>query len=209
MSSYDDSWARLSWIGPVSFLLAFAALYGFLRLTLERPTVPPKPRPVSVSIVELPAQPATPPAPPVVVQPPKPEPMPALKKPIPKPVAKRPLPQAKPVESPPKTPPPVASPPRNNPPAPSGGTISARAIYKPMPEIPEELRRRNVDVVAIARFHVHVDGKADFELLQATPIPSLNSALLDKFKTWRFFPALENGKPVESTIDLRIPITVR
>lgn len=209
-SSYDDSWARLSWIAPASFLLSFAALYGFLRLTLAHSAQPPKPRTVSVSIVELPAPAVTQPAaptPPQEVQPLKPEPLPEPKKSVAKPVAKVPVAQPTPVEQPPETPPPPSV--SQSVQVPSGGTISARAIYKPIPEVPEELRRQNVDVVAVARFHVHTDGKADFELLQATPIPALNSALLDKLKTWRFFPALQDGKPVDSTIDLRIPITVQ
>jgi protein TonB len=208
-SSYDDPWQRLSWIGPASFLLSVAALYGFLRLTLGQPPAPPKPQPVSVSIVELPppAAPAPQPEQPAEVEPPKPEPSPEIKRPPPRPATRAPAP-AHPSENPPPNPPPVPATPQNAP-APSGGTLSARAIYKPMPEIPDEVRRHAVDLVAVARFHVHVDGKADFELVQPTPIPALNSALLDKLKTWRFFPALTDGKPVDSTIDLRIPITVK
>jgi protein TonB len=87
--------------------------------------------------------------------------------------------------------------------------MSARAIYRPMPEIPDTLRRRNVNVVAVALFHVGADGSATVELVQATFEPSLNRALLDTLKTWRFFPALENGKPITSTIEIRIPISVR
>ena len=78
-----------------------------------------------------------------------------------------------------------------------------------MPEIPDELRHRNVELVAVARFRVGADGKADVELVQPTPSPELNGALLTKLKTWRFFPALENGRPVASVIDLRIPISIR
>jgi protein TonB len=218
--SIDDPWSRLSWVGPTSVLLVCVGLYGFLRLTLDHAPPPPVPRPVSVSVVTLLPAPATAlpqVAPPVAVQPPKSEPAPEIEKPLPQPAPRATVPQpaprtivpkAKAVETPPQTPPPIAAQPQASNPTPSGGTVSARAIYKPMPEIPDELRHQNVDLIAVARFQVHADGKAEFELLQATPVPALNSALLDKLKTWRFFPAMENGKPIESTIDLRIPITV-
>lgn len=208
VSQHEDSWVRLSWIGPGSLLLTLAALYGFLRLTLQQPQVPPKPLPVSVDIIELPPPAAPAPAQeqPAEIQPPKPSPVPEIKKPPPRPVIRAPAPEK--VENPPPNPPPSPVPPQAAP-SPSGGTLSARAIYRPLPEIPDDVRRQSIDLVAVARFHVHVDGKADFELVQPTPIPSLNAALLNKLKTWRFFPALEEGKPVDSTIDLRIPITVK
>ena len=87
--------------------------------------------------------------------------------------------------------------------------MSARAIDKPMPDIPDELRHRTLDLVAVARFHVAADGHADAELVEATPDPRLNAALLAALRRWRFFPALADGKPVASVIELRIPIAVR
>jgi protein TonB len=90
-----------------------------------------------------------------------------------------------------------------------GGRMGARAIYKPLPEIPEALRHRNIDVVAIARFQVAANGAAQVELVEPTSDPDLNRALLDSLKRWRFFPGMEDGKPVASTVDIRIPISVR
>ena len=87
--------------------------------------------------------------------------------------------------------------------------MSARAIYQPLPQIPDALRRRDVEVVAVALFHVAADGSATVELVQATFDTGLNRALLETLKTWRFFPALESGRPVASTIEIRIPISVR
>jgi protein TonB len=232
----DDPWARLPWIGPVAVLLSFMALYGFLRLTLEHPLPPPISRPVTIGIVELPApakaqpQPAAPPqvvAPPppeppkpVELQPPKPipEPVPLAKKPV----VKRPPPEkpaaakrepeaASPPQAAAPPPPPTAAPsaPSGNDTGLAGGNMSARAIYQPMPEIPDALRHRNVELVAIARFRVGADGKAEVELVQSTPEPSLNRALLERLKAWRFFPAMASGKPVASVIEIRIPISVR
>ena len=87
--------------------------------------------------------------------------------------------------------------------------MGARALYQPLPEIPEELRRRALDLVAVARFRVAANGSAEVELIQPTPDAALNRALLDTLKKWRFFPALEGGKPQASTIEIRIPISVR
>ena len=78
-----------------------------------------------------------------------------------------------------------------------------------MPELPDELRRRNIDWVAIARFHVAPNGSATVELTEPTSEPAVNRLLLDALEKWRFFPAMENGSQVASTIDIRIPISVR
>ena len=92
-----------------------------------------------------------------------------------------------------------------------GGTdsMSARAIYKPMPEIPEALRRRTIDLVAVARFRVDAAGRAQVELVEPTLDPDLNRALLESLQRWRFFPATQAGRPVASTIDVRIPVSVK
>jgi protein TonB len=87
--------------------------------------------------------------------------------------------------------------------------MGARALYQPLPEIPEELRRRALDLVAVARFRVAANGSAEVELIQPTPDAALNRALLDTLKKWRFFPAMEGGKPQASTLEIRIPISVR
>jgi protein TonB len=105
----------------------------------------------------------------------------------------------------------AAVPPVRGPQGPSSGTdtMSARAIYKPMPEIPDSLRHRTVDLVAMARFRVTADGSAQVELTEPTSDPDLNRALLETLKRWRFFPAMQAGKPIVSTIDIRIPISVK
>jgi len=87
--------------------------------------------------------------------------------------------------------------------------MGARALYKPLPEIPDTLRQRSIDVVALARFRVAADGSAQVELIEPTIDPDLNRALLDSLKRWRFFPAMQNGKPVASSVDIRIPVSVK
>jgi protein TonB len=86
--------------------------------------------------------------------------------------------------------------------------MSARAILRPMPRIPDELRAHALDTVAVVRFDVAPDGSANAMLLRATPNPQLNELLLEAFKRWRFFPALRDGKPVASVLELRVPVKV-
>jgi protein TonB len=92
---------------------------------------------------------------------------------------------------------------------PGGGNMGARAIYSPLPEIPESLRRRNVELIAVARFRVAATGTAQVELTQPTSEPELNQALLAALRRWRFFPAMQDGQPVAAAIEIRIPISVR
>ena len=90
----------------------------------------------------------------------------------------------------------------------SGGTGAARAIVQPSPVIPPELRRHLLAVEAVVRFTIAADGTAIAELEDATPDPRINQILLDTFRRWRFFPALQEGKPTASTLVLRVPIRV-
>lgn len=234
----DDPWGRLPWLTAASVLLTFLSLMGFLRLLEEPLTAVPAPPPVRVDVVEIPATiqpPVSPPAPKVPPRrpPPAPRPEPARKmpetaappslidaprdlqmpaEPAPTPQAQAPEPQvAGPRVTMPATVPATPSPGAQNPsPAPPGGDqMGARALYKPMPEIPDALRRRNLDLVAVARFSVAADGSAHVALIEPTSEPDLNRALLDALKRWRFFPAMQNGKPVASSVDIRIPVSVK
>ena len=173
----------------------------------RRPPPPPKrateasPPPSAPAPVASPPRIEAPlaPAPPVSEEPLTPAPPATVTAPPPAPAA------------PPAPSPLAAVPPPRGPQDGVGGTdrMSARAIYKPMPEIPEALRRRTVDLVAVARFRVEASGKAQVELIEPTPDPDLNHALLDSLRRWRFFPATQAGRPVASTIEIRIPVSVR
>jgi protein TonB len=87
-------------------------------------------------------------------------------------------------------------------------TSNAVALYKPLPTLSDDLRTQPLDVVAVARFHVAPDGSATVELAEPTPNAKLNQLLLDTLGTWKFYPALENGQPVASTLLFRIPIKI-
>jgi len=162
----------------------------------------PSPRPVlapSEPRIEVPRAPA----PPVAEEPVTPAPAATVPvPPAPSPPSAAPSTQVPLTALPPSRGPQDATP---------GGTdrMSARAIYKPMPEIPEALRRRTIDLVAVARFRVDATGRAQVELVEPTSDPDLNRALLESLRRWRFFPATQAGRPIASTIDVRIPVSVK
>ncbi|MFL9933554.1 energy transducer TonB [Paraburkholderia sp. RL18-103-BIB-C] len=89
------------------------------------------------------------------------------------------------------------------------GHTGARVITQPLPEIPDDLREAAYHALALARFTIHPDGSVDVELLQPTQQPRLNQLLLASLHNWRFFPATENGKPVESHQDVRVHLVVQ
>jgi len=95
----------------------------------------------------------------------------------------------------------------------TGGNIyansGARAIVRPMPQIPDDLREGAFNAAALARFHIAVDGSAIVELARPTPNPRLNRILLDSLRKWRFIPAIKNGRPVASTEDIVVKIEVK
>lgn len=190
---------------------------------VQPPPPPPKPTPVIKTPPSTPVQPPPPPKPtPPIEQPSPPPPPPARALPPPPP----PPPASPPKNEPARVQPhrervraapqhPAAASTEAAPAAPAtrnftgGITMGARALYRPMPDIPEELRHREMSVVAMARFHVAADGSATVDLLQATADPNLNAALISALQKWRFFPAMDNGRPIASTIDIRIPIQIR
>ncbi|WP_242448952.1 energy transducer TonB [Burkholderia metallica] len=90
----------------------------------------------------------------------------------------------------------------------SAGNAQARLISQPLPELPDDLREQGYQAMAVARFHVHTDGTFDIALVKPTQNPRLNQILLETLRRWRFFPAMENGHPVESQQDVRVHFNV-
>jgi len=88
-------------------------------------------------------------------------------------------------------------------------TVGARAIYAPTPVIPDDLREDVMQTEAVARFKVSFDGASEVRLEKPTSNPRLNQVLLDTLKQWKFFPAVKNGVAIESSFEVRIPISVQ
>jgi protein TonB len=93
------------------------------------------------------------------------------------------------------------------PPAPSGN-LQVRLLSQPMPVLPDDLREQGYQVTAVAHFKVHTDGTFEVELIKPTQNPRLNQILLETLHRWRFFPAMENGHPVESDQEVRVHFSV-
>lgn len=85
----------------------------------------------------------------------------------------------------------------------------ARAIVKPLPEIPDDLRREAFSSSVRVRFHVSADGSVEVELTQPTQNVRLNRIVLDSLKKWRFMPALKNGMPVPSVEEILVKLEVK
>jgi len=222
----DEPWRRLPWLAPLSILLWMVFLCGF-SLLLRRSAPPPELKPISAQFVEVPVgslhESTAPSAP--AQPPPQEKPVPR-EIPLPKPVKK--LAPRKEKEKP--APPQPAE--TNNPPSaqesssgaatssgapPAGANTGlrggsdhegARAIYAPVPKIPDDLREEVFQAEAVARFNVSYDGTVTVSLVKPTATPRLNQIVLDTLKQWRFAPAVRGGVPIDSVFEVRIPITV-
>lgn len=89
------------------------------------------------------------------------------------------------------------------------GVTGARAIYSPVPEIPDSLRENTLDPVVVAHFAVSGDGQVHVTLTPPIQNPRLNDLLLKRLGQWRFAPATRDGIAVASEFDIRIPITAQ
>jgi periplasmic protein TonB len=86
--------------------------------------------------------------------------------------------------------------------------MPARVLSQPMPVLPDDLREQGYQLTAVAHFTVHADGSFEVELVKPTQNPRLNQILLETLHHWRFFPAMENGHPVESEQEVRVHFSV-
>jgi protein TonB len=214
----DEPW-RLAWIAPLAVFFWMGLLLIFALMLKETAAPPPENNPIEARIIEIPPTAGLQSSPPrAPVAPSKPVPKRSVP---PHPHVSRPRPIA------PVAPPsitgtakseasPASTPASNDTGAEQneanlGGTDStgARAIYAPVPEIPDELRENALNAVAVAHFKIDPEGKVEVSLVQPTENPRLNELLLDTLKQWRFAPAIKGGVAMQSEFDIRIPITVQ
>jgi protein TonB len=227
----DEPWKRLAWVAPLSVLVWAMALFGFSLLLKQTAAPPPELKPLEARIIELPppvgglqggpaaAHPVAPAKPAPQVQP--------KRKPVPivHPHKPRVIPEVPPSpfgvkKSTAAAPPPKAASGGNEGASALGGkgsagsgigsdSVGARAIYAPVPKIPDDLREDALEALAVAHFIVSYEGKVEVSLVTPTTNPRLNQILLDTLKQWRFFPAMKNGIAIDAQFDVRIPITVQ
>ncbi len=235
----DEPWPRLAWITPLALAIWLAVLLAFGLILKETAAPPPELQPVEARIVEIPPpvaglqggpavapHPAAPPA----VSKPRPQvkvhrrvaavhphtekSVPHKEKIVPEPppsmegTRKEAPAQSSPATTSASTGPSIGR---------SGGSssglgsdnIGARAIYSPAPEIPDDLREETFSTEAVAHFDVSYDGKVKVTLVKPTASPRLNEILLSTLQQWRFFPAMKGGIAIDSSFDVRIPISVQ
>ena len=231
----DEPWRRLAWIAPLSIAIWAAVLLGFA-LVLKQ-TAPPLPelKPIEARIVELPpvaglqGGPAAVPHP-IAPAPPKPKPHLEVRRKMIAPVHphKEIIPEAPPSfagtrkEAPAessastKSSTTAGSTESSGAPQEKGGgsglgsdSLGARAIYSPVPKIPDDLREVAFEAVAVAHFEVSYEGSVKVTLAKPTADPRLNQILLSTLQQWRFFPAMKGGVAIDSAFDVRIPVSVQ
>lgn len=229
----DSPRNRLIWTLPLSILLNGWLVFVFLAQFVSSPEVPPSSVPVELlefapennAVQSNSHPPSVPPkkhqiTPPLIPQASKPTPMPMVK-PVPPVIPAKPKPEIAPKkDSVPDAPTPLKNSPASetsskadaSPQKTSSGTTEnhgARAIVHPLPVIPDDIRAEALKDTATAIFHVAADGSSTVELLKPTQNTRLNLILLDTLKTWRFFPAVKEGKPIDSVQELTIHVSVQ
>ena len=209
----DTPWRRLYWTFPASVVIWIAILWSFAVFMGGSNERIPEPPAIDAQLIEItePTQSVNSsavklnrptPTPPITI------PQPSFEKTAP------PSPVEKPIVEPSATPPAIS------PKEPLAATqqeqskvatqnISAKAIYQPIPQIPDELRQDALSASAVARFHVAADGTTIVELIRPTPNPKLNRLLLSTLKNWKFFPSMKDGKPEASIEEIVIKIEVK
>ena len=230
----DEPARRLLWIIPAAIAIWTILLSGFSLILMRTKAPPAELKPIEARLVEIPAvgglqgnggaiHPAAPAIPhpktaPVV----RPHPTPHEKKIAPAPpVIRSPYGTAKSTTAPGVEEKPGASAGSASDSGASSGTgegsgggigtdtVGARAIYAPTPVIPDDLREDVMQAEAVARFKVSFDGISEVMLEKPTSSPRLNQVLLDTLKQWKFFPAVKNGVAIESSFEVRIPVSVQ
>jgi periplasmic protein TonB len=89
------------------------------------------------------------------------------------------------------------------------GATGPKAIYAPVPTIPDDMRDEVLEAVAVAHFRVLHDGRVTVSLAKPTDFSRLNDVILDTLREWRFHPAMNKGVAVDSEAEVRLLITVQ
>ncbi len=231
LPAIDDPWRRLPLLIPAALLTWALLLFGFSVALMQTAAPEPELKPMEARIVEIPvgglqagpkeeaakSAPAAPHLPPVV----------KLKHHAP---PKMIVPLA-PVPSSPEGTMKSSEAPASGNERPGGATESgageggsgggsalggigtdvsgARAIYAPVPVIPDDLREEAFQTEAVASFKVSYEGDVEVTLVKPTTNPRLNQILLDTLRQWKFFPAMHDGVAVDSRFNVRIPVSVQ
>ena len=96
----------------------------------------------------------------------------------------------------------------------SGGDLGnggggPRAIYAPVPSIPDDMRDEVMQATAVVRFHVSRDGEARATLITSTDYSELDELILETLRQWRFSPAVRDGVKIDADAEVRLLVTVQ
>jgi TonB family protein len=85
-----------------------------------------------------------------------------------------------------------------------GGVSAPKAIYSPDPEFSEEARKAKYQGVCVVWLVVGPDGKPRDIQVHRTLGLGLDEKAIEAVKTWRFEPAMKDGKPVAVQISVEV-----
>jgi periplasmic protein TonB len=91
-----------------------------------------------------------------------------------------------------------------------GGDVSApTVIYRVEPEYSEEARRARYQGTVVLQAVIRRDGKVDTIHLVRTLGFGLDQNAIEALKQWRFHPAMKDGVPVDSTLNIEVRFNLR
>jgi len=85
-----------------------------------------------------------------------------------------------------------------------GGVSAPRKIYDPDPEYSEEARKAKYQGVCVLYVVIGPDGKTRDIRVQRTLGLGLDEKAIEAVKTWRFEPAMKDGKPVAVAVSIEV-----
>lgn len=90
-----------------------------------------------------------------------------------------------------------------------GVAVAPKPVYHPDPEYTDYARKKKINGSVVVSFIVTKEGKVrDPEIKQGLD-KGLDQQALDAVSTWRFEPALKDGKPVEVRLNAEITFRLR
>jgi protein TonB len=93
------------------------------------------------------------------------------------------------------------------PPPPRGPDGLPRVLTGPPPDYPPAARAAKIQGIVVVQALVRADGTVG-ETRVMRSIPGLNEAAVTAVKSWRFFPALRDGKRVEQWVAVPVRFTL-
>lgn len=86
--------------------------------------------------------------------------------------------------------------------------VDAQYLYTPPPAYPRHLRKRGMEGTVLLRVEILANGSAGkVEVIEKSPFAQLDELAREKVRTWRFVPARQGDKAIDSA--MTIPVEFR